>query len=82
MRYIRLEENWEPFSCPVAGRAVYVHRIWKVIHDGAGVEMGRIAVKMTCEYQSHCSIASYGANGIVYDWNKCAFTGASKSKRA
>ena len=78
----RLEETREPFACPVAGRAVYIHRIWKVLMDSSGADRGRITAKITCEYQDHCVIATYNATGVSYDWNKCALTHASKAKSA
>ena len=82
MQRVRLEETREPFACPVAGRAVYIHRIWKVLQDFRGEDKGRICARTTCEYQNHCVIASYTAAGVTYDWDKCALVQSTKSKSA
>ena len=78
MRDAGLQESMEPFACPVACRAVYVHRVWKILPDDGCAGNARVAVKTTCEYQDHCVIAKYDANGITYDWERCGLVNASK----
>ena len=78
----RLEETREPFHCPVSGRAVYVHRIWKTFLDFRGQSQGRACVRTSCEYQKHCVIASYTETGIAYDWDRCALSHVGHQKIA
>lgn len=69
----RLEYTSTPYSCPVAGKVVYIDRTWRVLLGNDGSEVTRAPIRTECDNQDKCIVATHNGMSTSYDWSKCAF---------
>jgi hypothetical protein len=56
MQKARTESRVTPYSCPIAGRTVYIRRTWNLSADGSVC-----SVKAVCDNQDGCILARRAA---------------------